>query len=342
MTGWSVQGLATRQGEFQLGPVDLEVPEGSGVAVLGPSGAGKTTLLRTLTGLHPASEGRIRRGAEPVDEEPPERRRIGYVPQGLGLFPQRSVRENVAYPLEIRGERAAAATVSGLLERFGLGPLSDRRPSTLSTGQQQRVAVARALAARPELLLWDEPLSALDVVAREELVQALRQGQESSGLPLLVVTHDPSIAFSLADRFLVLQNGAPVFSGSAEGLWRAPPNVFAARFVGYENVFAPEDLRRAPAPGLASWLSERAGPQGLAFPAPPMGPAGGGGGDWTATVRRVEPGRGGWRAQVDAGGLSIWLTLDGRSPPRPGESVRFTVPSDRLLPLGSAARSGDP
>jgi len=336
MTHWEARGLTGRVDGFTLGPVDLTIDGGETVAVLGPSGAGKTTLLRSLAGLLPPVAGRLLRDGEDLTDRPPESRRIAYVPQGLGLFPHLTVSGNVAYPLTLRGSAGIPRVVDDLLARFGLGSLRRRRPSTLSTGEQQRVAIARALAASPELLLWDEPLVALDLIARDDLMAELREVQEREGLPIIVVSHDPSVAYSLADRFLLLDRGAPIYAGAPEGIRAAPPTAFAARFAGFENVYTPADLGASERSGLSTWLSARRGPGGVCLPSPGLVAAAPGAGQWSARVRHVEPGPGAWRYVVDAEGLRVRLAGPGDRRVRPGDRVEFSVEAHDLTPIGGA------
>ncbi|MCI4360572.1 MAG: ATP-binding cassette domain-containing protein, partial [Thermoplasmata archaeon] len=187
--GWSVEGLEVDVEGFHLGPVDLAIAPGSAVAVLGASGAGKTTLLRTLAGFVPARRGRILRDGVDLTRSLPEERALGYLPQGLGLFPHRTVEQNVRYPLEIRARGDAAARSRELLERFRLTPIARRYSSRLSGGEQQRVAIARALAAEPELVVLDEPWQGLDVLARHEHGAVLHDVRATEKVPIVVVTH---------------------------------------------------------------------------------------------------------------------------------------------------------
>ena len=205
MSRWVAEGLEAGLDHFHLGPVDLEVGPGQAVAILGPSGAGKTTLLRALAGFLPLQNGRILRDGEEVSDWLPEERRLGYVPQGLGLFSHRTVARNIRYPMELQEGVDATRRTQELLQRFHLTPLADRYPARLSGGEQQRVALARALAAEPELILWDEPWQALDVLARHELGEILHDIRETERVPVVVVTHDPALAFSIADSFVVLR-----------------------------------------------------------------------------------------------------------------------------------------
>jgi ABC-type Fe3+/spermidine/putrescine transport system ATPase subunit len=325
---WSAQGLESVLGSFRLGPVDLTLEAGSTVAVLGPSGAGKTTLLRTIAGFLPARSGRLLHDGVDVTDRPPEARGLGYVPQGLGLLPHRTVAGNVRYPMEVRRRPDAAARTRGLLERFRLEALADRRPAALSGGEQQRVALARALAAEPRLIVWDEPWQGLDVLTRQELGLVLRDLKEVERVPTVIVTHDPALAFSVADRFLVLDRGRVRSQGPAATLLGRPVDAFAARFVGFENVFDAAALTAGRPSSVAAWLGERAGAGGIAFEAPTVPPTGDGSPVFEGVVRGVLPMPSGVRLEVDADGIEVVLRLSRTADPAPwavGRRARFTI-----------------
>jgi thiamine transport system ATP-binding protein len=337
VTGWVVQGLESDLGGFHLGPVDLELRPGSATAVLGASGAGKTTLLRALGGFLRTRPGRVLRDGVDITDWAPEDRGLGYVPQGLGLLPHRTVAHNVGYPLEIRGRPDAAARTHALLERFHLEGLARRYPARLSGGEQQRVAIARALAAEPGLIVWDEPWQGLDVLARHELGLALHDLRTTERVPMILVTHDPALAFSVADAFLVLRGGRVQSLTDATTLLRAPADAFAARFVGYENVLERTELESTPSGPLRAWLAERSGPDGLAFPtpawpAPPVaGPL------WSGKVRSARPAPGGLTIVLRADGLDLTLrvppTAEERRPTL-GDRLTFWIDPTSVLPLG--------
>ncbi len=232
MSRLELVGLRAERGAFRLGPVDFDVPAGTATVLLGPSGAGKTTLLRAIAGFLPLTAGHVHVDGDPVENRPPERRDFGFVPPNLGLFPQRCVRENVRYPLRLRGDPGSGAKTADWLERFGLGALADRYPHELSSGERQRVAMARALAAEPKALLWDEPLAALDVESRDALVRLLRDRLETERIPLLLVTHDPTTAFALASRVVVLESGRVRADRTPQELALGPLDHFLARFLG--------------------------------------------------------------------------------------------------------------
>jgi ABC-type sulfate/molybdate transport systems ATPase subunit len=337
VTHWSVEGLASHLDGFRLGPVDLELPAGRVTAVLGNSGAGKTTLLRTIAGFLPVDAGRVVRDRADVTDRPPEDRGLGYVPQGLGLFPHRTVERNVSYSLEVRGRTDALVRSREWLERFGLTALADRRPARLSGGEAERVALARALAAEPELLLWDEPWQALDVEARFELGRVFVDLRATAPVPLVVVTHDPGLAFSIADSFLVLRRGKVAFLGDAATLLARPFDAFTARFVGYENVFDRASLDAGPAGSLAAWLAERAGPDGVAFPRPTAATVAPSLGAWEGIVHGAHPTPEGVTLSVRADALPLVLryaAVPGRTLPATGDRVRFDVDEKSVRPLG--------
>ncbi len=201
-----------RAGRLVLDRVSLAVPAGAFVALVGPSGSGKTTLLKTINRLVEADEGSVTLDGAVVREASPAalRRRIGYAFQGIGLFPHMNVSENIAIVPRLRGDPAAEreVRVAELLDLVALGPdFARRSPRTLSGGQAQRVGLARALAARPSLMLMDEPFGALDPLTRDELGRAYRALHDRLGLTTIMVTHDMTEALLLADRIVVLIEG---------------------------------------------------------------------------------------------------------------------------------------
>jgi iron(III) transport system ATP-binding protein len=218
--------------------VDLSVPAGSLVAVLGVSGCGKTTLLRAIAGFERIERGRIELGERTLDDDrvhlAPERRSVGYVPQDGALFPNLDVRANVAFGLS--RARRRTSVIDDLLELVGLSQHARRHPHQLSGGEQQRVALARALAREPAVLLLDEPFSALDASlrasVREEVAALLRR----QGATTVLVTHDQEEALSLADSVAVLRDGVVVQQGTPAELYAAPADAGVATFVGAANV----------------------------------------------------------------------------------------------------------
>jgi multiple sugar transport system ATP-binding protein len=212
----------------------LEIAAGEFFALLGPSGCGKTTLLRTIAGLESATSGTISFDGKDVTALPPGERNVGMVFQDYALYPHMSIADNVTYPLKIRkvpkeDRRRAAEEVAASLQ---LGHLLDRRPGELSGGQQQRAALARSVAYRPDLFLFDEPLSNLDARLRLEARTFLKRLQQELGITTIYVTHDQSEALALVDRMAVMQDGRMRQIGSPSELYHRPANLFVAGFIG--------------------------------------------------------------------------------------------------------------
>jgi ABC-type Fe3+/spermidine/putrescine transport system ATPase subunit len=238
-----LRGVEVVAGDFLVGPLDLHVASGEYAVLLGPSGAGKTLVLEALAGVRPVRAGRLLVDSEDVTCLPSERRRVGLVFQDGLLFPHLSVADNVAYGLHHgNGERSgwrrrpSAPRLAELAAEAGIAHLMERRPATLSGGERQRVALARALAARPRALLLDEPLSAVDVEAREELQDVLRQVSRQEGLTVLHVTHDRAEAFALGDTCALLVDGRLRQTGRPHDVLRRPADEAVARFLGARNV----------------------------------------------------------------------------------------------------------
>jgi len=219
--------------------LDLRVGAGEIVAILGPSGGGKTTLLRLVAGLLLPDGGQIIIGGQDATRLPPERRRLGYVFQDYALWPHLSARQHLELVMQgqAAGGAGTVAEVNALLSSVGLLEQAQNRPGQLSGGQRQRVALARALAVRPELVLLDEPYSALDPVLRETLRGDVAALLRAEGRAALHVTHDPDEALSVADRLVVLSGGELVDEGVPERIYQHPRNLASARALGRLNEF---------------------------------------------------------------------------------------------------------
>lgn len=224
--------VAVTRGDRRI-TASLDVAPGHPLAVIGPNGAGKSSLLAAIAGLVPLDAGHVSIGARRVDGLAPEHRGIGVVFQDYLLFPHLSVRDNVAFAARMRGaSRAAArAATAAWLDRYGLTALADRLPAELSGGQAQRVALARALAAEPEVLLLDEPMSALDVEVRTEMRAELATHVREFGGATVLVTHSPADAAALADSVLVLEAGRVTQRGTLAELRDAPATAYVQRML---------------------------------------------------------------------------------------------------------------
>jgi iron(III) transport system ATP-binding protein len=252
--------LADLKKSFGGNPVvrglSLTIERGEIVALLGPSGCGKTTALRMIAGLERPDAGEIRIHGRtvfgPGGELPPEVRGLGMVFQSYAVWPHKSVRDNVAFPLLLRRDPEARARAEAALATVRLAGFGDRLPHTLSGGQQQRVALARALVARPDLLLFDEPLSNLDAQLREEMRHEIRALTKAAGLTALYVTHDQAEAFAVSDRIAVVLEGRVAEIAAPEALYAEPATLEAARFVGRLSTLAPVTLLEGPAVQLGA------------------------------------------------------------------------------------------
>jgi len=245
--------------------ISLNLPQGSLLALLGPSGCGKTTTLRMIAGLEPPDGGRIIVDGHDITHLAPHRRNMGVVFQSYALFPHLSAARNVAFGLEMRGvARAERATrVAESLALVGLTDLAARKPRQLSGGQQQRVALARALAPRPDLLLLDEPLSALDAKLREEVREDIRALQQRLGATTVFVTHDQTEALAMADLVAVMNEGRIEQLATPETIFERPATRFVATFVGraarLDAVVAQDGMLRAGAAMLRAQTTPASG-----------------------------------------------------------------------------------
>ena len=233
-----MEGLSRRYGSVvALDHLDLTVGSGELVALLGPSGCGKTTTLRLLAGLEDTDTGHIIVGGKDITRLPASKRDMGMVFQAYSLFPHMTVRQNVAFGLRLRRVTAAQRDKRALemLELVGLSAQADRYPNQISGGQQQRVALARALAIEPQVLLLDEPLSALDAKVRAQLRDQIRKIQLEVGITTLFVTHDQEEALAIADRVGVMKEGRLEQLAPPTDVYSRPATSFVAEFVGLSN-----------------------------------------------------------------------------------------------------------
>ena len=230
-----------------LKDIELDVEKGQFVTLLGPSGCGKSTLLRCLSGLEQVTSGRIYLEGEDITEVIPRRRGIGMVFQQYSLFPNLSVRNNVAYGLKLKKMPRAEIDkkVEEMLDIVGLADKIDQYPAQLSGGQQQRVALARAMVTAPKVLLLDEPLSAIDALLRRNLQIEIRRIQQQLGITTIYVTHDQDEAMIMSDVINLFHAGKIEQSGTPEQIYTRPATKFAATFIGNYNLLDVKDFNKA-------------------------------------------------------------------------------------------------
>ena len=343
--GLALEGVGKRFDAVEaVREVTLALPKGALLTLLGPSGCGKTTLLRMIAGFVEPTAGRISVGGSEVTGLPPERRRMGMVFQNYALFPHMTVRANVAFGLELRGVRGAELDkrVAQALSLVKLESLAERYPSQLSGGQQQRAALARVIAIEPVLLLLDEPFGALDRNLRESMQIELRKLQQALHITTVVVTHDQSEAWVLADRVAVMNAGQVEQLGTPEEIYDHPATPFVAGFTGVANL-------------IDGVVEESAGSRGVRVAGGSLlplllgdVPAGGAGtfglrpdhvrlsSDDCGIAARVS------FASMQGGMVACELALEGgttiqasvprdHSAPRPGDLVRFTFEPSKAL-----------
>ena len=321
-SGIEILDVAKRYGAVAaVDGVTLAVPAGAFVSLLGPSGCGKTTLLRLVGGFETPDAGAIQIGGRDVTRRPPQDRPTAMVFQSYALFPTMTVGENVEYGLRVRGVAAAERRqrAGRALARVDLAGLESRPVAALSGGQQQRVALARAIAVEPEVLLFDEPLSNLDLALREATRAELKSLQRDLGVTSLYVTHDQQEALALSDEIALMRAGRLVATGTPEALWAEPPTAYAASFLGGANVVrdraVAERLAGEPMPAGAALAVRPEALEPVAQDAPDA-PGGGAGQPVPArlTGRQFLGLTAEWTVEVDGARLRVW-TEPGRPVP---------------------------
>lgn len=346
-----LRGLSLDLDDFHLRKVDLSLADGEYGVLLGPTGAGKTVLLECVVGLHRHHAGQVLVDGEDVSRLFPEERQVGYVPQDYALFPNLTVEENLGYGLRARrAPRAEVKTkVEEMLGRLGLKSLARRFPQHLSGGERQRVALGRALATGPRLLLLDEPLSALDENTRADLAGGLRELQRSVKGTFLHVCHHLEEALEVADRIFLVRDGAVVQAGRPDELLHQPRCLFTAEFTRTRNLLRGTAERSgtgslvrlgggavlqaaAPAEGevVAAFRPEAV--EVLAAPVPPRA------GELSGRVQRCAMRVAHIELRIDAGAPLVACLGHRELPrlPQPGDPVRLYVAPERihLFPIG--------
>jgi spermidine/putrescine transport system ATP-binding protein len=259
-----VRAVAKRFGARDvLKNISLNIASGEFLTLLGESGSGKTTLLRLIAGFEQPTAGEIWMSGERLDTLPPYKRRINTVFQNYALFPHLNVLDNVAYGLRVQGvpKSEIPGRVGESLNMVKMAEFANARPSHLSGGQQQRIALARALVNRPQLLLLDEPLSALDANLRKQMQSELKALQREIGITFLFVTHDQEEAMALSDRIALLRDGALEQVASPREIYAHPVTAYTAQFIGQTNLLRGEIRRSIATCGVLRWpLEEEDGP----------------------------------------------------------------------------------
>ncbi len=320
--GIRVHNIVKHFGDFvALNDVSVDIPSGSLTALLGPSGGGKSTLLRIIAGLEQPDSGSIEIAGENSTALPPQRRNVGFVFQHYAAFKHMTVRGNVAFGLEIRKrpKREVQARVDELLALVHLQQFADRYPSQLSGGQRQRMALARALAVEPQVLLLDEPFGALDTKVRRELRDWLRRLHDEVHVTTVFVTHDQEEAMEVADEIVVINNGSLEQVGTPDRLYDEPANEFVMNFLGPVTNLAGRSVR----PHDIEILTY---PESASVPA--------------TVVRTV---RLGFEVRVDAiaDGCDVWIQITRGEADRldlaPGSEVYLRPVDDRAKALSTAS-----
>jgi len=239
--GVSLRSVTKKYGDFTaIENITLDIPAGAYCCLLGPSGCGKTTALRVISGHEAATSGEVLMGGKAITHLPPAKRNTAMMFQNYALFPHKTIWDNVAFGLKMKGIAATERKqrVGEILELVGLSHTAERKPSMLSGGQQQRIALARALVNRPQVLMLDEPLSALDENLRVKMRGELKKIQQQFGLTFIQVTHHVEEAFSLSDQIVVMNHGHIDQVATPLALFTEPASQFVAKFIGDNNIFA--------------------------------------------------------------------------------------------------------
>jgi iron(III) transport system ATP-binding protein len=316
-------------GKTAVDGVDLDIGVGDFVCILGPSGCGKTTLLRILAGLIEPDSGEIRLDGRDLTRVPARHRGFGIVFQSYSLFPNMTASENIAYGLKVRRQPVAAirSRVAELLEMIGLPGSGAKLPDQLSGGEQQRIALARAIAVEPALLLLDEPLSALDVQVRISLRRQIRALQKRLRIPTLMVTHDQEEAMEMADRIVCMNEGRIEQIGTPRELYQSPSSPFVAGFIGAINFLpGPIAARLLPEHATAPALPIGIRPESLRL-AVPSGAAG----ELLGSVAAMSFLGGTLRVLIDVEGHDVVVVVSPEAPWRVGMVVSLSAASGAAL-----------
>jgi multiple sugar transport system ATP-binding protein len=322
--------------------IDLEIEDGEFVVLVGPSGCGKSTTLRMLAGLESISSGEIRIADKVVNDLQPRERDIAMVFQDYALYPHKTVRENLGFSLKVRGvdKQQSDRLIEEAAAMLGIGHLLDRRPGQLSGGQRQRVAMGRAIVRRPQVFLFDEPLSNLDAQLRGQVRTEIKRLHRQLQTTIIYVTHDQVEAMTLADRIVILRGGVIEQVGTPDEVYNTPANVFVAGFIGAPAMNFVRgrvaDGRAICADGVSFDLSQvrgarAAGAEVILGLRPEHIRAGSGAGvDFTATVQVVEPLGADTLVHFSIGDAVLTARLEPQNQPEPGSRIALTIAPQHL------------
>jgi ABC-type Fe3+/spermidine/putrescine transport system ATPase subunit len=344
MSGLRLTNIVRRYGAFTaVDDVSLELSDGEFVTLLGPSGCGKTTTLRMVAGFIAPDSGEIRFDDRRMNDVPPHRRNTAMVFQSYALFPHMTVAENVAFGLRMRKLPAAeqARRIGEVLEMVSLSGLEKRRPGQLSGGQQQRVALARAIVTRPDILLFDEPLSNLDAKLREKVRIEIRDLQRRLGITSLYVTHDQAEALAISDRIVVMNRGRIEQVGDPTQIYRAPSTSFVADFLGAANIVEGKALGNGlvDSPVGRFAMPDNLGPAAsrvkLSWRPEDMKVATNGSGNIVGARVRSVVFRGNFvELVVEVSDQLLRAQVDSDFPVREGDTLSFALPESRIRVVG--------
>jgi ABC-type Fe3+/spermidine/putrescine transport system ATPase subunit len=343
----SIRNVAKHFGKnIVLRDISLEIAEGEFLTILGESGSGKTTLLRILAGFEQSTAGEVWMSGERLDTQPPYRRRVNTVFQSYALFPHLTVEQNVGYGLQIAKRPAAEilSRVGEALEKVKMSAYAKSKPSKISGGQQQRIALARALVNRPRLLLLDEPLSALDANLRRQMQVELKALQREVGITFIFVTHDQEEAMVMSDRIALLRSGELEQVASPREIYNRPATSYTAQFIGHTNLLQADVSRGTASCGGLQWLTSLADGKTLFSLRPecirPAGSGSAGPPESASTVRfraklRDQAFHGATdllRVEAD-GGLVLTIRTASRDLPNSGASLEFEFDAADAVPV---------
>ncbi len=230
-----VRNISATFGNFSLKEISFSLAEGKHLAIIGPTGAGKTSLMEIIAGVRKHKEGEILLDGKDISSLPPHKRNISMLYQHLSLFPHYTVKGNIVYPLRWRKEKGMS--IHDVARNLGIEHLLDRRIHELSGGEKQRVALARALVTKPKILMLDEPLSAIDMVTKEQVITTIKHIQDTFHLSTILITHSPEEAYTLADYIAIIKNGKLVKYDIKENVWKNPEDIWFAQMIGIKNIF---------------------------------------------------------------------------------------------------------